>query len=107
MSHQFCPLCGNLLLIDISSGKTELKCRTCGLQLNYVGQKIQEAPLNPMDPNNLVAPDATAFQQKTEIKCEKCGNMEAYYKEIQIRSADEPTTIFYYCTKCGYQWREG
>ena len=43
----------------------------------------------------------------TEIVCSKCENNKAYYKEIQIRSADEPTTIFYKCTNCGYEWREG
>jgi len=26
--------------------------------------------------------------------------------QIQIRSADEPMTTFYKCTKCSYQWRE-
>jgi len=44
-----------------------------------------------------------------EAKCEKCGNNRAYFMQIQIRSADEPMSIFYKCTKrdCGYQWREG
>jgi len=43
----------------------------------------------------------------TEAICSKCENNKAYYKEIQIRSADEPTTIFYRCTKCDFEWREG
>jgi len=39
--------------------------------------------------------------------CEKCGYHQAYFNEIQIRSADEPATLFFKCVKCGNQWREG
>ena len=40
--------------------------------------------------------------------CEKCRNPEAYYMQIQIRSADEPMTTFYRCTdhRCGNQWQD-
>jgi len=43
------------------------------------------------------------------VTCEKCGNKEAYFMQIQIRSADEPMTTFYRCTNfnCAFQWREG
>ena len=41
--------------------------------------------------------------------CPKCENNRAYYMQIQIRSADEPSSIFYKCCRnsCGHQWREG
>jgi len=42
----------------------------------------------------------------TKNKCEKCGNEEAYYWEIQTRSPDEPATRFYKCKKCKHTWRE-
>jgi hypothetical protein len=34
---------------------------------------------------------------KTEVNCreEKCDNREAYFRQVQIRSADEPMTTFY------------
>ena len=38
--------------------------------------------------------------------CEKCGNAKAFYFMRQTRSADEATTRFLECTKCGYKWRE-
>ncbi|HVL49681.1 MAG TPA: transcription factor S [Candidatus Thermoplasmatota archaeon] len=38
--------------------------------------------------------------------CEKCGHDTAYYFFRQTRSADEATTRFLECTKCGYKWRE-
>lgn len=41
--------------------------------------------------------------------CPKCENSRAYFMQIQIRSADEPSSIFYKCCRnsCGHQWREG
>ncbi|KAF3338321.1 DNA-directed RNA polymerase III subunit RPC10 [Carex littledalei] len=40
--------------------------------------------------------------------CPRCHNGEAYFKQMQIRSADEPMTTFYKCCndKCHYDWRE-
>ena len=40
------------------------------------------------------------------MKCEKCGNENCYFWEIQTRASDEPPTRFYKCTKCGNTWRE-
>lgn len=42
-----------------------------------------------------------------EVTCEKCGHGQAYFKEVQIRSADEPATLFFRCCKCGDIRREG
>lgn len=39
------------------------------------------------------------------IDCQKCGNSNAYWWMLQTRSADEATTQFYRCTKCGHTWR--
>lgn len=43
------------------------------------------------------------------VTCPKCENTRAYFMQIQIRSADEPSSIFYKCcnNSCGHQWREG
>lgn len=41
-----------------------------------------------------------------EYQCEKCGNHKAFYYMRQTRSADEATTRFLECTKCGFKWRE-
>jgi DNA-directed RNA polymerase subunit M len=38
--------------------------------------------------------------------CEKCGNDKAYYFFRQTRAADEATTRFLECTKCGHKWRD-
>jgi len=41
----------------------------------------------------------------TSMDCTKCGNTTAYWWMLQTRSADEATTQFYRCTKCGHTWR--
>lgn len=37
--------------------------------------------------------------------CPKCGAEEVRYAEVQLRSADEGSTIFYYCD-CGHTYVE-
>jgi DNA-directed RNA polymerase III subunit RPC11 len=41
---------------------------------------------------------------QTDATCPECNNKRAYYMQIQIRSADEPMTIFYRCTACKKMW---
>ena len=38
--------------------------------------------------------------------CPKCGHDKLYYYAIQIRSADEGSTIFYECMKCHYKFNQ-
>lgn len=44
-----------------------------------------------------------------KVTCPKCEHDRAYFMQIQIRSADEPMSIFYKCCNeaCQHQWREG
>ncbi|KAJ1658632.1 RNA polymerase III C11 subunit [Dispira simplex] len=46
---------------------------------------------------------------KTEQRCPKCEHPEAYFREVQIRSADEPSTQFFRCCNlaCTFEWRVG
>ena len=44
---------------------------------------------------------------RTSVFCSKCSQQVlAYFVQIQIRSADEPMTIFYKCSTCSFQWNE-
>lgn len=50
------------------------------------------------------------FQEKPEamtnqFKCGKCKKRECVYKELQVRSCDEPMTLFITCLNCGNRWR--
>jgi len=42
-----------------------------------------------------------------QFKCGKCKKRECVYKELQIRSCDEPMTLFITCLNCGHRWRIG
>eukprot|EP00842_Homolaphlyctis_polyrhiza_P003746 jgi/Hompol1/4372/HPOL_003513-RA len=105
----FCPVCANLLLVQ--QGRTinnELFCQTCP----YVC-KI-EKPLNKRQTfkrkhvdDVLGGADAWENVDQTDANCSKCDNNRAYFMQMQIRSADEPMTVFYKCVKCGHLWREG
>jgi transcription elongation factor S-II len=45
---------------------------------------------------------------KTDMfKCGRCKKRECSYYELQIRSADESSTIFVSCLNCGNRWRIG
>lgn len=39
--------------------------------------------------------------------CGKCSYHQAYFMEVQTRSADEPATLFFKCVQCGQRWKEG
>ncbi|KAK0363807.1 RNA polymerase III C11 subunit [Friedmanniomyces endolithicus] len=45
---------------------------------------------------------------RTEVRCKNdaCTSTTAYFRQVQIRSADEPMTTFYKCVKCSQDWRE-
>ncbi|KAL8159410.1 hypothetical protein V2J09_000947, partial [Rumex salicifolius] len=110
-SMEFCPTCGNIAQYDISRDGEPAKffCRSCpyichldakvkikrGVQL----AKKEAEPMTVAEKN--VGPI-------TDASCPKCGHGKATYQQIQIRSADEPMTIFYECLNkgCGHRWRE-
>lgn len=39
--------------------------------------------------------------------CPNCSHGQAYFKEVQTRSADEPATLFFKCVECEFRWKEG
>eukprot|EP01035_Chromulina_nebulosa_P020508 gene20508-26602_t len=67
---RYCPICGNILLIEEGG---------------------EEAWKNV---------------DKTMARCPYCSNDQAYFQLRQIRSADEPSTIFYKCCRCMKQWND-
>lgn len=96
---EFCE-CGGML---IPHGKISV-CRSCGKKVNKkINVKIKNASKQE---DIAVIEDNRPDLPKTNKECKKCKNNEAYYWLIQTRSADEPPTQFFKCTKCKYTWRE-
>ena len=100
---KFCPKC-EIRLKKTDSG---LKCAKC----NYVEggnvestKQIQDeqevSEFNVLDEN-----EGSETLPTIKIDCEKCGHDEAVWWMLQTRSADEPTTQFYRCSKCNHTWR--
>lgn len=105
----FCPTCSNLLTISRIpstnlnsrhlSGQNAFTCATCPyhypLQKRYYERKI----LKRKDVDDILGgADAWDNVDRTAVSCpdaETCGNGEAYFYQLQIRSADEPMTSFF------------
>ena len=104
----FCPTCANILLIEKTVSDFRFFCKTCPYiyVVEEVVQKIMHLERKQVD-DVMGGEDAWENVQQTDAECPKCSNRKAYFMQIQIRSADEPMTIFYKCTKCGHQWKEG
>ncbi|KAJ3177023.1 DNA-directed RNA polymerase III subunit RPC10 [Geranomyces variabilis] len=105
----FCPSCSNLLLIgQAETGQNQFVCQTCP----YVC-KIDKPITSRTSYKRKVVDDvlggSAAWENvdSTKARCPKCEHNRAYFMMLQIRSADEPMSIFYKCVSCAEQWREG
>lgn len=79
-------------------------CKTCGTTKDI--KKPQAVVTGSKDKETTVITENVATLPKTRILCTKCGHTEAYFVIRQTRSADEPETRIYRCSKCNFSWRE-
>ncbi len=102
---KFCPKCEVKLKKSISG----LQCSKCGYT-EWQEAKQTKKTTNDEEPDfSLLAFEGNEGEESLptiKIECEKCGHDEAVWWMFQTRSADEPTTRFYRCTKCKYTWRD-
>ena len=99
---KFCPTC-EVRLKKTGSG---ISCPKCGYSEgdSEPTKKIKEDETTS-EFNVLEGDEGKEALPSIKIDCEKCGNNEAVWWMLQTRSADEPTTQFYRCTKCKFTWR--
>mmetsp|Transcript_37516 Transcript_37516/g.52072 ORF Transcript_37516/g.52072 Transcript_37516/m.52072 type:complete len:109 (-) Transcript_37516:714-1040(-) len=105
----FCPTCANLLMVEYHMVTSlRLVCQACPYvyEINKKLAKEYELERKQVD-DVLGGEDAWKNVDRTEATCPKCDHGQAYFIQIQIRSADEPMTIFYKCCKCDHTWKEG
>ncbi|KAF7456333.1 DNA-directed RNA polymerase III RPC11 [Cryptosporidium felis] len=82
----FCPTCPYIFRINSHISKVT----------DFTPKKMEEPSI---DINEIAG-------SKIMAVCPKCSFSEAYFFQLQIRSADEPMTSFYTCVKCNFKWKE-
>jgi DNA-directed RNA polymerase subunit M len=105
---EFCEKCGNLMIVKKGRKNVVLICKACGRKKTPKGQKIVLSEKLAGKKKEIVIMskgEEMAELPKTKMMCPKCEHVEAYWWMQQTRAADEPPTLFYKCTKCGYSWR--
>ncbi len=108
---RFCPKCGTRLTLTREEGGDFLVCPRCGYKTPAEGPtlvpvaKIQKSPRDKITVIG-EAEGRLRTLPTVEIECPRCGNLEAYFWQVQTRSSDESSTQFFRCTRCGYTWRE-
>ena len=118
---QFCPKCGMRMTLTVKEGKrlsrVVLKCPNCGYEVRSRpspasrGDTVIKRPTEKLTPQEAVVvisqKEANLKTAPTQrVECPRCGHKEAYVWMVQTRGADESSTQFFRCTKCGYTWRE-
>ena len=102
----FCPVCSNLLIPEQGQA-VNLSCTTCPYIYKLCVTLSHSVKNNVKILDKIMGEDDDLkYANKCQAKCPKCDHNEAMFIEIQTRSADEPMTIFYQCTKCKFDWKE-
>jgi len=99
-------------MVPIKKGKIVskmLKCRKCGSSTKITSASASSLKIK----ESVKGKRGVILLEKDEVPlpmidkiCPKCANTKAYYWLQQTRSADEPPTQFFRCTKCNHVWRE-
>jgi DNA-directed RNA polymerase subunit M/transcription elongation factor TFIIS len=78
------------------------------LAAQYVGavNTLKEEFANLANGGYAPTEDAWKLAETTKIACPSCNHDTAYFQQIQTRSADEASSIFYKCASCKSQWSE-
>lgn len=103
----FCPICNNSLLVSFTDKGYRFYCNTCDYYYPLLDKLKNIIVMQKKQAEDILGGEDTwkNVDQTTEI-CPKCSHNRAYYMQKQIRSADEPSSIFYKCVSCGNQWTQ-
>ncbi len=111
---KFCPRCGSIMYPMREGSVTVFKCRSCGYETDASGgpqpyrfrEKVKHSPREKIVVVREGEETAGSQVLKGVVSCPRCGHDEVIFWMMQTRSADEPMTRFYRCTRCKYTWRE-
>lgn len=105
----FCPLDGTLLKVQesgassSSNGESNFVCSTCPYSCPIDRPRsVKTCFSKRIKQVDDILGGAAAWDNvdRTMATCPNCNHKEAYFMQMQIRSADEPSSIFYKCCKC-------
>ncbi|TGZ79151.1 hypothetical protein EX30DRAFT_309207 [Ascodesmis nigricans] len=110
----FCPQCSNTLTVSrtLTTGTNRLECRTCPYEYVLTANRkfYERRAMKRKEVDDVMGGEgAWDNVDQTDAQCpnpDECDGTRAYFYMVQIRSADEPMTTFYKCTKCGHKWKE-
>lgn len=105
-SIEFCKKCGAILVPKKKGKSVSLTCRRCGYEVKKPVKALKIVEEKKTQKGIIILEKDYTLLPMTERECEKCGNKQAWYWLQQTRSADEPPTQFFRCTKCRHVWRE-
>ena len=103
-SMLFCPNCANVVTVlpSSSTGENKWTCPTCPYEFPmqlpvssrmYLQRKQVDDVMGGEDSwKNVDSTEGTLAASLTPVTCPKCDNDRAYFMQLQIRSADEPST---------------
>lgn len=103
----FCPNCGNRLVIYEGTTAFTFRCQTCPYE-QAIKDRVESTKYTKLKEVDDVLNDANTWKNvdQADTKCPKCEHEKAYFMQMQIRSADEPSTTFYRCVSCSHNWKE-
>lgn len=103
----FCPTCANCLLVEKISTGLGFFCKTCPYTYRVSQTVTKKLNLERKKVDDVMGGDEAWENADTiDVRCMNCYNNTANFYQVQLRSADEPMTVFYRCTKCKHRWHE-
>ncbi|EEB96222.1 hypothetical protein MPER_04676, partial [Moniliophthora perniciosa FA553] len=89
----FCPTCANLLVVSSETGFNKWACNTCPYEFPITKQARSSTKLKRKEVDDVLGGDEMwKHADSTAASCPRCNNGQAYFYQLQIRSADEPMT---------------
>ena len=80
-------------------------CQTCPYVQRVATRFEKRLPLARKKVDDVLGgEDAWRNVDQTEARCPSCAHDRAFFLQMQIRSADEPATIFFKCVACARTW---
>lgn len=64
---------------------------------------LVHASAKELDPDRWI--DLESLHREGFETCRRCGGKNTTYHQVQMRSSDEPMTVFVRCLDCGKRWK--